>query len=46
MDELIFDPLPEDLKPSVIKRGYWMPDEAASDYHRAFALLVSIVTLR
>lgn len=39
MDELLFDPLPEDVKPYVIKRGYWMPDEAASVYKRAFALL-------
>ena len=39
MDELILDPLPEDVKSSVIKRGYWMPDEAASVYQRAFALL-------
>ncbi len=39
MDELLFNPLPDDVKPSVIKRGYWMPDEAASVYKRAFALL-------
>ncbi len=39
MDELLIDPLPDDVKPSVIKRGYWMPDEAASVYKRAFALL-------
>jgi hypothetical protein len=39
MDELILDPLPDDVKPSVVKRGYWMPDEAASVYSRAFALL-------
>jgi polysaccharide pyruvyl transferase WcaK-like protein len=39
MDELILDPLPDDVKPSVVKRGYWMPDEAASVYKRAFALL-------
>ena len=39
MDELLFDLLPDDVKPSVVKRGYWMPDEAASVYKRAFALL-------
>ena len=39
MDELILDLLPDDVKPSVIKRGYWLPDEAASIYRRAFALL-------
>ena len=39
MDELLFDPLPDDVKPSVVKRGYWLPDEAASVYKRAFALL-------
>jgi hypothetical protein len=39
MDELILDPLPEDVKANVIKRGYWLPDEAASVYKRAFALL-------
>ncbi len=39
MDELLIDPLPEDVKPNVIKRGYWMPDEAASVYGKAFALL-------
>jgi polysaccharide pyruvyl transferase WcaK-like protein len=39
MDELLIDPLPEDIKPFVIKRGYWFPDEAASVYRRAFAVL-------
>ncbi len=39
MDELLIDPLPSDVKPFVVKRGYWMPDEAASVYKRAFALL-------
>ena len=39
MDELLYDPLPDDVKPLVIKRGYWLPDEAASVYKRAFALL-------
>jgi hypothetical protein len=39
MDELLLDPLPNDVKPFVVKRGYWLPDEAASVYKRAFALL-------
>ncbi len=39
MDELLIDPLPEDVKPFVLKRGYWFPDEAASVYARAFAVL-------
>ena len=39
MDELLLDPLPDDVKPFVVKRGYWLPDEAASVYKRAFALL-------
>jgi hypothetical protein len=39
MEELLIDPLPADVKPSVVKRGYWMPDEAAAVYKRAFALL-------
>ena len=39
MDELLIDPLPEDVKPFVIKRGYWMPDEAASIYSKAHTVL-------
>lgn len=39
MDELLIDPLPGDVKPNVMKRGYWFPDEAASVYSRAFAVL-------
>ena len=39
MDELLYDPLPEDVKPYVIRRGYWMTDEAASVYARSFAVL-------
>jgi polysaccharide pyruvyl transferase WcaK-like protein len=39
MDELLIDPLPDDVKPYVIKRGYWFPDEAASVYKKAFAVL-------
>ena len=39
MDELLIDPLPEDVKPFVVKRGYWMPDEAASVYNKAHTIL-------
>lgn len=39
MDELLIDPLPEDVKPFVMKRGYWMPDEAASVYAKAHTVL-------
>jgi hypothetical protein len=39
MDELLIDPLPEDVKPYVIKRGYWLPDEAASVYAVAHTVL-------
>ncbi len=39
MDELLIDPLPDDVKPFVIKRGYWMPDEAASVYRNAHSIL-------
>lgn len=39
MDELLIDPLPADVKPFVVKRGYWMPDEAASLYARAHTVL-------
>jgi len=39
MDELLIDPLPEDVKPFVVKRGYWFPDEAASVYARAHTVL-------
>lgn len=39
MDELIINPLPDDIKPFVAKRGYWLPDEAASVYSHAFAVL-------
>ena len=39
MDELLIDPLPADVKPHVVKRGYWMPDEAASVYAHARAVV-------
>lgn len=41
MDELLIEPLPEDVKAQVIKRGYWMPGEAASVYQSAFAVMSS-----
>ena len=39
MDELLLNSLPDDVKPFVTKRGYWLPDEAASVYSHAFAVL-------
>ncbi|MEQ9443690.1 MAG: polysaccharide pyruvyl transferase family protein [Cyclobacteriaceae bacterium] len=40
MDELLIDPLPEDVKKQVVKReNYWLPDEASSIYKQALALL-------
>lgn len=37
---LLFDPLPDDVKPQVVVRpGYWLPDEAASTYARAAAVV-------
>ena len=39
MDELLIDPLPPSVKPYVQKRGYWMPDEAASVYAKAHTVL-------
>ena len=39
MDELLINPLPEDVKPHVIKRGYWLPDKAASVYAKAHTVL-------
>lgn len=39
MDELLINPLPEDVKPFVLKRGYWLPDEAASVYSEAHTVL-------
>jgi hypothetical protein len=37
---LLRDPLPEDVKSKVVIRDtWWMPDEAASIYKRAFAML-------
>jgi polysaccharide pyruvyl transferase WcaK-like protein len=39
MDELLINPLPEDVKPFIVKRGYWLPDEAASIYAKAHTVL-------
>lgn len=39
MDELLIDPLPSDVKPYVVKRGYWLPDEAATVYAKAHTVL-------
>ena len=39
MDELLINPLPEDVKPYILKRGYWLPDEAASVYAKAHTVL-------
>ncbi len=39
MDELLINPLPEDVKPFVTKRGYWLPDEAASIYSKAHSVI-------
>lgn len=39
MNELLIDPLPSDVKPNVVKRGYWLPDEAASVYAMAHTVM-------
>jgi len=39
MDELLINPLPDDVKPLVVKHTYWLPDEAASLYANARAVL-------
>ena len=39
MDELLVNPLPDDVKPFIVKRGYWLPDEAASIYAKAHTVL-------
>lgn len=39
MDELLINPLPDDVKPFIVKRGYWLPDEAASVYAKAHTVL-------
>jgi len=40
LQELLIDPLPEDVKPHVVRREeYWLPDEAGSVYRRARVVL-------
>lgn len=39
MDELLLNPLPDDVKPFVVKHDYWLPDEAASLYKHAHTIL-------
>jgi len=39
MDELLINPLPNDVKPFIVKRGYWLPDEAASIYAKCHTVL-------
>lgn len=40
MDDLLFDPLPSDVKSRVrIRRRYWLPDEASSVYARAASVV-------
>lgn len=40
IDPLLYDPLPEDVKAKVIRRKtFWLPDEAASVYKRAAAVV-------
>lgn len=39
MDELVINPLPEDVKSHVVKHDYWLPDEAASLYSKAFCIV-------
>jgi polysaccharide pyruvyl transferase WcaK-like protein len=39
-DELLYNPLPEDVKPFIVKHvNYWMPDEAMSLYARMHTML-------
>lgn len=40
IDPLLYDPLPADVKLNVVRRRtYWLPDEAASVYQRAMAVV-------
>jgi polysaccharide pyruvyl transferase WcaK-like protein len=40
MDELLYDALPDDVKPKVVvRRSYWLPDEAAAIYKRAASVV-------
>lgn len=39
MDDLVINPLPDDVKDKVIKHSYWLPDEAASLYSKAVCVV-------
>lgn len=39
MDELLIDPLPEEIRQNVVKHPYWITDKAASVYKKAFAVV-------
>jgi polysaccharide pyruvyl transferase WcaK-like protein len=39
MDELLIDPLPEEIRQNVVKHPYWITDKAASVYQKAFAVV-------
>ncbi len=40
MDRLLFDPLPADIKPNVVRRKtFWLPSEATSVYKHAVAVI-------
>jgi len=39
MNELIIDSLPPYVKPYIVKRGYWLPDEAASVYAKSSVVI-------
>ncbi|WPP50428.1 polysaccharide pyruvyl transferase family protein [Catalinimonas niigatensis] len=40
MDELLIDPLPEDVRKNIVKRDtYWLPDEASAIYKHALAVV-------
>ena len=40
IDPLLYDPLPDDVKPNVRRRrNFWLPDEASSVYMRAAAVV-------
>ena len=39
MDELLIDPLPEEIRQNVAKHPYWITDKAASVYQKAFAVV-------
>ncbi|WP_321478160.1 polysaccharide pyruvyl transferase family protein [uncultured Paludibaculum sp.] len=42
IDPLLYDPLPADVKPRIVRRKtFWLPDEAASVYRHAAAVVSS-----